>query len=1255
MKIEHVLSAHNVITATLKGIGGSGVDVTPPAPITELTAATYPGYIYLTWAEPSDSDYARVLIQRKEGSVPESIDDGETVYVGKSFFRDTNVKSGQEYFYRAFSGDATGNYNADASQVASATGYYDDTPPLAPYNVRLTINDFNEYVVTGYTEAGATVSAEKGTYSWNNIADNTGYFIIVIPASDVAIGDEILLYAKDTSGNVSTDNQTFIVTSGRDTMPPEFYGEVLMSGNEVTGYYVVGSTEAGATVFVTNFVSSWRIYADEKGHFMIYVQPELVQIGEELTVFAIDDVGNQSESIKVIVPENADFEPPTFGGIINISGDSPNGYLISGVVNEENYTIKIYRGTELLTSKQYTNNIEGFEVTMGPGALIENEVLRVTASDIHGNENNGVEVTVPEDPVVYAPAVMDIFALGKEGFVRLIWTVPPFSEPVYVTIVRNATGYPKNINDGDVIYSQIGAGILTYDDHGVDTAGGVQYYYRFFTNTLNGPVTDSETQITTAVTVYDGTPPEKPIITSISGIVSTGYRIYGTAEPYANVSCTWYPVITDPYYVSAVADRNGAFVLDCRDSFIKVGDAVEIWVQDRTGNTSETVFVSIPSDAAFIAGDFIPPPMQILSTITAEHKKFTLSIEENGDSTSNFVVTVSTVEIRHPYDTNATVVYDGRFKPVVTWEDALIEEGKQYYFYLFPYDSYKNYAFPLEPFATGIGRFDVEADRTPPEIVTITNSVSYHNTMEITFTVPSDEDFAGIYIVRKTSLMPENIADGVMVDLKKASIPGASYTFHDSHEFVHGEAYYYRFFPYDESMNINDDDSQYALLTGHSDTVPPNKPQNVTIYGDPASGYTVSGEAEAGMVAYADVGGSLFPGTVGQDGVFIIQIGAGLATPGQSISVFIFKTEGVVSESVLISIPQDFSSIFGFTIDESNSDPETSVQYIHGAEGMEPGSENWDSVFPFNRIRPVLLDKKTGAVVGELNKNNFGQDIHGGSITLTEDVDVMIEFPKLYWKIEKENDVISVQVSEEQSGAGFKALAHTDGNGAVKDKLYVSAYQATRFGTFGNYHMSSHFGTLFQTSASKSAIDGYVTSNDTTGRYRTMNWSQWTMLQILFVLRYKTMNSLTALGKGPASGARSTGALKESGMYTVSTSPAPNNKFSGIENLFTTSLPHWISDLTTNESVDFVINGTTVKTEFTGYISGFITKTAGTTELGFLPLTIGGTSTTHYESLLYINAGKDVVVCSSSNFNPAFSLNANTSTSTYAGVFITYL
>ncbi|WP_249646246.1 hypothetical protein, partial [Lysinibacillus sp. D3C2_S12] len=65
------------------------------------------------------------------------------------------------------------------------------------------------------------------------------------------------------------------------------------------------------------------------------------------------------------------------------------------------------------------------------------------------------------------------------------------------------------------------------------------------------------------------------------------------------------------------------------------------------------------------------------------------------------------------------------------------------------------------------------------------------------------------------------------------------------------------------------------------------------------------------MVAYVDINGDLYPSSVGQDGIFIIHIEARLVNQGQSISVFIFKSEGIVGESVLVTIPYDPSAIIG--------------------------------------------------------------------------------------------------------------------------------------------------------------------------------------------------------------------------------------------------------------------------------------------------------------------------------------------------------
>lgn len=140
--------------------------------------------------------------------------------------------------------------------------------------------------------------------------------------------------------------------------------------------------------------------------------------------------------------------------------------------------------------------------------------------------------------------------------------------------------------------------------------------------------------------------------------------------------------------------------------------------------------------------------------------------------------------------------------------------------------------------------------------------------------------------------------------------------------------------------------------------------------------------------------------------------------------------------------------IYGYQIDESNTNPLTSVTYIDGAIGMTPAtagdgvSADWNNVYPYNKIRPVLF--KNGEVIKELNKNDYSRDVNGNAVDITsgDAGDVMIEFPLIYWKMKKISNNVSVRMSRCQINEDYKPLAHTVGN-QIKDKIYIGAYHGS--------------------------------------------------------------------------------------------------------------------------------------------------------------------------------------------------------------------
>ena len=97
-------------------------DITPPAGVYRFFRHRVESGYQLTWINPADSDFAGVRIQRKVGSYPLSVDDGENVFEGngESLMDDGYVAGVPDYYYTAFAHDAVPNYapgvNAEIGQ-----------------------------------------------------------------------------------------------------------------------------------------------------------------------------------------------------------------------------------------------------------------------------------------------------------------------------------------------------------------------------------------------------------------------------------------------------------------------------------------------------------------------------------------------------------------------------------------------------------------------------------------------------------------------------------------------------------------------------------------------------------------------------------------------------------------------------------------------------------------------------------------------------------------------------------------------------------------------------------------------------------------------------------------------------------------------------------------------------------------------------------------------------------------------------------
>lgn len=255
---------------------------------------------------------------------------------------------------------------------------------------------------------------------------------------------------------------------------------------------------------------------------------------------------------------------------------------------------------------------------------------------------------------------------------------------------------------------------------------------------------------------------------------------------------------------------------------------------------------------------------------------------------------------------------------------------------------------------------------------------------------------------------------------------------------------------------------------------------------------------------------------------------------------------------VIPEVPEYTGKIYGVRIDNTTS-PDGAVTYTDDAVGFTPASSNngnfdygsWRNEFPFNKIRPCMLSKDT--VIAYLNPDNFYRDVDDNSVNIDYfGGNVMIEFPKVYYKFGKATDgtYVYMQYSDTKHDDTWKCYAHTVGQ-EERDKLYLGAFLG------GSSSSSSLSNSTVNTSAS---IDSMRTSAklhkglDGQDRYSLMGWNQLVLIQLLFLIMFKSRNYL-ALGEG-ASTTRTTGSTVRKGMFYGSTTTSEKVKFCGLEDIW---------------------------------------------------------------------------------------------------------
>lgn len=404
--------------------------------------------------------------------------------------------------------------------------------------------------------------------------------------------------------------------------------------------------------------------------------------------------------------------------------------------------------------------------------------------------------------------------------------------------------------------------------------------------------------------------------------------------------------------------------------------------------------------------------------------------------------------------------------------------------------------------------------------------------------------------------------------------------------------------------------------------------------GDPGFSPTISINTDTDTTYKLDItdinGTFTTPNLKGADGTGTGDMLVSVYDPqGKATDIFAYTDTKIDEVSLQLANKVDRSEIYkiyGVQIDLTNSNPETAVTYTDDAVGMSPGSA-WNSMPIFKDIKPCVL--KNGVVQYYLDPNDLTKKADGTSADITSgnDGDVMIEIPKTGFLISTVGNALTVKVTEDPNNPNFKYYAHSRATEGDRSKLYIGAYLGWNDGD----KLRSLSG---KTPTANQTIGTFRTQAQANGSgYDLVSFYPLTLLQCLYLIKYKNLDSQSALGRGYVDGNSAvvaTGGTNAKGIDFGETSGKQQMCFLNIEDMWGNL--RWFIDGFFSPSRNMLTAFTDFNDTGSGYtnrgrgatsdIGNYMSKPQGTTEAGFIVKEVSGSVTTHFTDYVNLYASR---------------------------------
>ncbi len=446
----------------------------------------------------------------------------------------------------------------------------------APTITGVTGNSTAGYEVKGTADANATVEIRNagGTVIGTGTADGTGAFTVTIPAGEAGANETLTAVAKNASGTESTPT-TFQTPADEATVTaPTITG---VTGNSTAGYEVKGTADANATVEIRNAGGTviGTGTADGTGAFTVTVPAGEAGANETLTAVAKNASGTESTPTTFQTPaDEATVTAPTITGV---TGNSTAGYEVKGTA-DANATVEIRNAGGTVIGTGTADGTGAFTVTVPAGEAGANETLTAVAKNASGTESTPTTFQTPADEAtVTAPTITGVTGNSTAGY-----EVKGTADANATVEIRNAGGAVIGTGTAD------GTGAFT-----VTIPAGEAGANETLTAVAKNASGTESTPTTFQTPADPNTPVATPIVETVTGSTTKGYEVKGTAEVGTTIEVR---DAAGTVLGTATTGTDGKYTVTLDSGTATANQTLSVVAKNASGTESQPATATTPAD-----------------------------------------------------------------------------------------------------------------------------------------------------------------------------------------------------------------------------------------------------------------------------------------------------------------------------------------------------------------------------------------------------------------------------------------------------------------------------------------------------------------------------------------------------------------------------------------------------------------------------------------------------------------------------------